>query len=72
LLCQITTKANKDRFSIPILLSDFREGNLPVDSNIRPNKIFTADKSIIIRKAGSAKEVLVDKVIDAIVAIVKS
>jgi hypothetical protein len=31
---------------------DFISGGLPVDSFIRPNKIFTADKNIILSVAG--------------------
>ncbi len=55
LLCQITSKAGKDKYSINLAESDFYEGGLPLDSNIRPNKIFTADKSIILRRAGTVK-----------------
>ncbi len=72
LLCQITSKASKDKYSIPILSTDFVTGNLPVESYIRPNKIFTADQNIIIRKAGNVKPALVNKIIDEIVEIIKN
>ena len=55
ILCQITSQQTKDSYSIAINLSDFASGSLPVDSNIRPTRIFTADKNIIIRKAGNVK-----------------
>jgi len=70
LLCQITSKAGKDRYSINLVSSDFHEGGLLLSSNIRPNKIFTADKSIIIRRAGTVKTAIVDKVIDTIIDII--
>ena len=72
LLCQITSKASKDRYSIAISSIDFETGGLPVDSYIRPNKIFTADQNIIIRKAGSVAQRVNEKVIDAIVEIVSN
>lgn len=70
LLCQITSKPNKDRFSIPLLKSDFKTGELPVDSNIRVSKMFTADKKIILRKAGTVKENYCDQIIDEIVKLI--
>ena len=70
LLCQITSKPNKDSFSIPLLKSDFKKGELPVESNIRVNKIFTADKKIIVHKAGTVKENYCEKIIDEIVKLI--
>ena len=68
ILCQITSKDSKDAYSIPLTSSDFLTGSLPVLSNIRPTRIFTADKTIIIRKAGSIrfelKELVVKTLID--------
>ena len=52
LLCQITSQDVKDQFSISLNQSDFLSGGLPKKSNIRPNRIFTASKSIILYKAG--------------------
>ena len=40
-------------YSIPLISTDFVNGSLPVASNIRPGQIFTADKNIVIKKAGS-------------------
>jgi len=70
LLCQITSKASKNKFSIPVDINDFATGSLPIDSYIRPNKIFTADQTIIIRKAGTLKEAVTRKIIEAVVKIV--
>ncbi|MFZ2303227.1 MAG: type II toxin-antitoxin system PemK/MazF family toxin [Minisyncoccia bacterium] len=55
ILCQITSKKTKDKYSILLLKTDFAKGSLLVDSNIRPNRIFTADKSIILYKVGTIK-----------------
>jgi mRNA interferase MazF len=54
MLCQITSQHN-DHYSVPVKSTDFETGSLPVLSYIRPTRIFTADKNIIIRKAGHIK-----------------
>lgn len=47
ILCQITSKSTKDNYSIPFNNSDLIIGSISVESNIRPNRLFTADKKII-------------------------
>ena len=55
ILCQITSVARNDNYSITLKNQDFKQGKLNVDSVIRPNRLFTADKSIVLYKAGSVK-----------------
>ncbi len=55
ILCQITSKFKHDFYSIKIFNEDFESGSLKIESNIRPNKIFTADESIILYKIGTLK-----------------
>ena len=43
-----------------------------MESNIRPNRIFTADKKIIIRKAGIVKDQKTKEVVDKVVALIKN
>ena len=43
ILCQITSQKVKDKYSINLNKADFIKGELSTDSNIRPNRIFTAD-----------------------------
>ena len=43
ILCQITSQHFTDRYAVPINEYDFEEGSLRKISNIRPNRIFTAD-----------------------------
>ena len=52
ILCQITSKFTKDDYSITLLETDFESGSLKQTSNVRPNKLFTADNSIILYKVG--------------------
>lgn len=47
LLCQSTSQAKFDDNEVGLTRNDFVSGGLPIDSNIRPNKVFTADRRII-------------------------
>ncbi len=71
LLCQITSQHTRDQFALPLLFNDFTNGSLPSTSFIRPSRIFTADKSIIIRKAGTVKSSLMAAVVKEIITIIQ-
>ena len=43
-------------YFIPLISTDFVNGSLPVTFNIRPGRIFTAGKNIIIEKAGTISD----------------
>jgi mRNA interferase MazF len=43
ILCQITSQSVRDHYAVPINDSDFETGSLEQPSNIRPNRLFTAD-----------------------------
>ena len=68
-LCQITSIARIDDYSISLNSSEFKQGSLPVKSMIRPNRLFTADSSIVIYKAGSLKSNKIREVENIIVKI---
>ena len=67
LLCQITSQRSKDSEAIFLSKSDFSNGSLPSDSYIRPLRIFTADKNIIIRKSGMITNSLFSNVVKKII-----
>lgn len=52
-LCEITSKKIADSYSIPLVSSDFVSGGLKHKSTIRVNKIFTADKAIVLYRVGT-------------------
>ncbi|MCX7759641.1 MAG: hypothetical protein N2Z81_00470 [Hydrogenothermaceae bacterium] len=56
----------------PLKEDDFITGNLNKSSNIRPNKIFTADESIVLYKVGSINEKKIQEVIDVIINILRN
>jgi mRNA interferase MazF len=72
ILCQITSRTIKDSYAIELRDSDFLSGKIKQISNIRPNRIFTADKNIIFYKIGSLKKKKFAIVIERIVAIIRS
>ncbi len=61
-LCQITSKARSDGYSVPLANSDFERGRLIVDSFIRPNRLFTVDQSVILYAAGKIKDAKLQEV----------
>jgi mRNA interferase MazF len=56
LLCQITSRADRDQFVIPLTDDDMAEGKLLQESFVRPNKISTMDLKIIEYRIGSLKQ----------------
>jgi mRNA interferase MazF len=72
IVCQITSKYKSDPLALPLTAHDFVSGDLPVDSFIRPNKIFTADKNIILSAAGHLGENKIRDVLNAVITIISS
>jgi len=71
ILSQITSKQAKDKYSIPLHQDEFEIGTLRQESNIRPNKLFTADYSLIKSKIGKLKEFKTKIVVEKICKIIK-
>ena len=71
LLCQISSKQRYDKYVIDLKDLDFKLGKLNLDSYIRPNRIFTADKSIILYKIGLIKEKKVNEIIESVIKILR-
>ena len=66
ILCQITSRQFRDSYSIGINDFDFEEGSLKKESNVRPNRLFTADSRIILYRAGHLKAQRVGEVVETI------
>ncbi|MDP3742168.1 MAG: type II toxin-antitoxin system PemK/MazF family toxin [Candidatus Micrarchaeota archaeon] len=56
ILCQITSVLRADEYILALSDNDFKQGALRIESRIKCNRLFTADKSIISYKLGSLKE----------------
>lgn len=63
IMLQITSRNVRDRYAIPLSENDFCSGSLHLESNIRPNRIFTLDSSLILYKAGHLSDQKLDECI---------
>ena len=64
ILCQITSEIKYDSYSIKLKKKDFEHGGLKVNSWIRPNRLFTAETSIVKYKIGSLRKTKIQEVSD--------
>jgi len=71
ILCQITSQDICDKYAVELHDSDFESGSLNKPSNIRPNRLFTADRHIVLYKTGHLKTVKIHNVVDALIEILK-
>ena len=71
ILCQITSRLVLDRYAILIGEGDFSSGSLRQDSNVRPTRIFTADKKIIQYTAGHLNDNAITAIVDRVVEIMQ-
>jgi len=71
LLCQITSQDVRDRRAVPLKSEDFQSGSLNKASNIRPNRIFTADRDIILYGAGHINPEKTANVVEELVDILR-
>ncbi|RLD17616.1 MAG: type II toxin-antitoxin system PemK/MazF family toxin [Caldiserica bacterium] len=71
ILCQITSQTVKDKYSILLEDKDFIAGSLKKISNIRPNRIFTADERIVLYKVGQIKKEKMNEVVGKVIEILK-
>ena len=72
ILCQITSQSIRDEHAIELNDSDFVEGGLYQSSNVRPNRIFTCDISIIQYKVGHLRLEKMEHIINELIKILKS
>jgi len=72
ILCQITSKPIRDRYALAIDEKDFTAGGLNRPSNVRPNRLFTADSSLILYRAGALSSAKTDMIINAIIEILRA
>ena len=69
ILCQITSRQITDPYAIPLKNQHFSHGSLRQESNIRPNRLFTADSRIIQYRAGHLNDEHLEQVIRKIIGI---
>ena len=63
ILCQITSRAHYDAYSVPLDSSDFERGQLAVASFIRPQRLFTLEHHLILNSIGKVNTAKLDEVL---------
>ncbi|GHT83706.1 mRNA interferase PemK [Spirochaetia bacterium] len=71
IVCQITSKHKSDPLALPLHNTDFISGSLPLNSYIRPNKIFTADKNLVSYTAGRLSKTKTAELINSIITLLQ-
>jgi len=71
ILCQITSQWVRDGYAVSIEENDFEIGSLRQKSNVRPNRIFTADCHIVLYRIGRLKPDKISDVVERIVDILR-
>lgn len=66
ILCQITSKPFASKRAVELNHTDFLEGNLPLKSYIRPDKLFTAEATLVQKHKGKLHNQLLNYVLDAV------
>ena len=71
-LCQITSQAVRDRYAVSLAEADFAQGGLHQSSNVRPNRMFTADQAIILYRAGALKPDKLAELVERAIEIIRA
>jgi len=69
ILAQITSVGRQDRYAIQIDTTDFSVGSLHVASTVRPNRLFTADASIVLYSVGRLQDKAMRRITDELIRI---
>lgn len=71
ILCQITSQASADPNAVLLTNNDMMSGSLVKSGYIRPTRLFTADKNIILRKVATANASKYGQVVQKIWELIK-
>lgn len=71
ILCQITSQVHHDTFSVALDKGDFRSGQLNVRSFVRPNRLFTVERSVILYTAAQLTSAKLDEALAALRSLFK-
>ncbi len=72
ILSQITSQYTRDNYAISLTDKDFRTGSLKQPSNVRPNRIFTADSRIVLYRVGNLRVEKVNEITEKVIDIIRS
>lgn len=69
ILCQITSQAHHDAYSISLEKADFQSGQLNARSFVRPNRLFTVEQSVILYTAARLTSAKLDEALSKLRAL---
>ena len=72
ILCQVTSKPYGDARAIKLEDASFAAGSLRVASHVRPGKLFTASRDLIVAQVGKLKPEPFRQIIDSAVTLLRS
>lgn len=71
-LCQVTSNPYADPRAIQVTVESFSSGGLPRTSYVRPGKLFTANRDLVVGAAGQLNQEAHIAVIEAVVELLRS
>jgi mRNA interferase MazF len=71
ILCQVTSKLYTESRALELTDASFAQGSLHRVSYARPNKLFTANQSLVIKQVGVLKDVVLKQVVEAVVELLR-
>ena len=71
ILCQITSREYGDSQVITLSHASFAEGALRVKSYVRPGKLFTANRNLMVTEIGVLKSDVFEQIINAVISILR-
>jgi mRNA interferase MazF len=71
ILSQMTSRSRADPSAIAITQSNFATGTFHQPGNVRPNRTFAADRGIILYSIGVLKPEVTNRMMDAIIRILR-
>ena len=72
ILCQVTSNAYGDAYSVTLHDSSLASGSLRATSHARPGRLFTASRDLLVAEVGRLKADALRQVIDAVVAMLRA
>ena len=69
--CQITSNRDADSDAVELLASNYSAGGLNVVSYARPGKLFTAHRSLFVKRVARLTDAVREEVTNAVIGIVR-
>lgn len=70
--CGITSNPHDTQYSVQVKRSDVLDGSIPVDSSIKPDKLFTLHQKLIRKRLGKLKPLLLTKTYEQLQSILQN